>query len=41
MKKFMLGRIFSFEAHEKKEKTTKCSLKTTDFLLDVYEHVLT
>ena len=41
MKKFMLGRRFSFEAREKREKTTKCSLKTTDFLLDAYEHVLT
>ena len=41
MKKFMLGRRFSFEAREKREKTTKCFLKTTDFLLDAYEHVLT
>ena len=41
MKKFMLGRRFSFEAHERREKTTKSSWKTTDFLLDAYEHALT
>ena len=41
--KFMLSCTFSFEAYAKKvgEKATKCSLKTTEVLLDADGHVLT
>ena len=40
---FMLGCRFSFVAYSKnvREKATKCSLKTTDVLLDADKHVLT
>ena len=43
MKKFMLGCRLSFEAYAKivREKATKCSLKTTEVLLDVDGHALT
>ena len=43
MKKFMLGCRLSVEANAKnvREKTTKCSLKTTEVLFDVDGHVLT
>ena len=43
MKKFMLGCRFSFQTYAKKlrEKATKCSLKTSEVLLDADEHVLT
>ena len=43
MKKFMLGCRLSFEAYAKivREKATKCSLKTTEALLDADEHLLT
>ena len=43
MKKFMLGCRFSFEAYAKdvREKMTKCSLKTTEVLLDADGHMLT
>ena len=39
----MLGCRFSFEVYAKnvREKTTKCSLKTTDVLLGADGHVLT
>ena len=39
----MLGCRFSFEAYAKKvsEKATRCSLETTEVLLDVDGHVLT
>ena len=41
--KFILGCRFSFEAYAKnvKEKATKCSLETTELLLDADGHVLT
>ena len=43
MKKFTLGCRFSFEAYAKdvREKMTKCSLKTTEVLLDADGHMLT
>ena len=43
MKKFMLGFRFSFETFAKnvREKATKCSLKTTEVLLDADGQVLT
>ena len=43
MKKVMLGCRFSFEAYKKnvREKATKCSLKTTEVVLDADGHVLT
>ena len=43
MKKFMLGCRFSVEAYAKNvgEKATKCSLKSTEVLLDNNGHVLT
>ena len=43
MKKFMLDCRFSFEAYAKnvREKATKCSLKTTEVLLDADGHVHT
>ena len=43
MKKFMWGSRFSFETYAQivREKTTKCSLKATEVLFDVDEHVLT
>ena len=39
----MLGFRFSFEVYAKnvREKATKCSLKTTEVLLDADGHVLT
>ena len=39
----MVGCRFTFEAHVKKvqEKATKCSLKTTEVLLDADGYVLT
>ena len=39
----MIGCRFSFEAYAKniQEKATKCSLKTTEVLLDADGHVLT
>ena len=39
----MLGCRFSFKAYAKmvREKATKCSLKTTEFLLGTDGHVLT
>ena len=42
MKKFMLGCRSSFEAYAKnvREKTTKCSLKTIEVLLDTDGHAL-
>ena len=42
MKTFMLGCRFSFEAHTNnvREKATKCSLKTTEVILDNDGHVL-
>ena len=41
--KFMSGCKLGFKAYAKnvKEKTTKCSLKATDMLLDADRHVLT
>ena len=43
MKKFILGCRLNVEAYEKnvREKTTKCSLKTIEILLNADEHVLT
>ena len=43
MKKFMMGCRFNFKACARniREKTTKCSLKTTEVLIDAYGHVLT
>ena len=43
MKKFTLGFRFSFKAYVKnvREKATKCSLKTTEVLLDADGYVLT
>ena len=43
MKKLMLGYRFSFEAYAKsvREKATRCSLKTTEVLLDADGHLLT
>ena len=42
MKKFMLSCKFSFKAYGKNvmEKVTKCSLETTEVLLDADRHVL-
>ena len=38
----MLGRRFSFEVYAKdvREKTSKCSLKTTEVALDADGHIL-
>ena len=43
MKRFMLGSRFSFETQAKnvRENVTKCSLKTTEVILDTDGHVLT
>ena len=43
MKMFLLGCRFSFQAYAKKvrEKTTQCSLKTTEVLLHADGHELT
>ena len=43
MKKLMLGCRLSFEAYAEsvREKATRCSLKTTEVLLDADGHLLT